>query len=52
MEEFPCRKLLRDGYEVHSLSAIRLEIVTDSFLYVAIGLEKFTKQIATLQSDL
>ena len=66
MKEFPCRKVVRDGYEVHSLSAIRLEIVTDSFLYVAIGLEKlteeiatltkpsvkFTKQIATLQSDL
>ena len=66
MEELPCRKLIRDGYEVHSLSAIRLEIVTDGFLYVAIGLEKFTeeiatltkpsvkftKQIATLQSDL
>ena len=52
MEEFPCRKLIRDGYEVHCLSAIRLEIVTDSFLYVAIGLEKLTEQIATLQSDL
>ena len=52
MEEFPCRKLIRDGYEVHCLSAIRLEIVTDSFLYVAIGLEKLTEEIATLQSDL
>ena len=48
MKEFPCRKLVRNGYEVHCLPAIRLEIVTDAFLAIAIGLEKFTEEIATL----
>ena len=48
MKEFPCRKVVRDGYEVHCLPAIRLETVTDVFLAVAIGLEMFTEEIATL----
>ena len=48
MKEFPCRKLVRDDYEVHCLPAIRLETVTDVFLAVAIGLEMFTDEIVTL----
>ena len=48
MKEFPCRKVVRDGYEVHCLPSIQLETVTDSFLAVAIGLEMFTEEIATL----
>ena len=48
MEEFPCSKVVRDGYEVHCLPAICLEMVTDAFLAVAIGLEIFTEEIATL----
>ena len=48
MKEFPCRKVVRDGYEVYCLPAIRLETVTDSFLAIAIGLEMFTDEIATL----
>ena len=48
MKEFPCRKVVRDGYEVHWLLAIRLETVTDGVLAVAIGLEMFTEEIATL----
>ena len=48
MKEFPCRKLVRNGYEIHCLPAIRLEIVTDGFLAVAIGLEMLTEEIATL----
>ena len=48
MKEFPYRKLVRDGYEVHCLPAIRLETVTDSVLAVAIGLEMLTEEIATL----
>ena len=48
MKEFPCRKVVRDGYEVHCLPAIRLETVTDAFLAIAIGLEMFTEEIATL----
>ena len=47
MKEFPHRKVVRDSYEVHCLSAIRLETVTDAFLAVAIGLEMFTNEIAT-----
>ena len=47
MEEFPCRKLIRDGYGTHCLPAISFEIFTDGFLYIAIYLEKFTEQIAT-----
>ena len=42
MKEFPCRKVVRDGYEVHWLLAIRLVTVTDAFLAVAIGLEILT----------
>ena len=52
MKEFPCRKVVRDGYEVHCLPAIRLETVTDVFLAVAIGLEMFTEEIATLTKQL
>ena len=48
MKVFPCRKVVRDGYEVHCLPAIRLETVTDSFLAVTISLEIFTEEIATL----
>ena len=48
MKEFPCRKVVRDGYEVHCLPAIRLETVMDDFLAIAIGLEMFTDEIATL----
>ena len=48
MKEFPRRKVVRDGYEVYCLPAIRLEIITDVFLTVAIGLEMFTEEIATL----
>ena len=48
MKEFPCRKVVRDGYEVHYLPAIRLETVTDGILAVSIGLEMFTEEIATL----
>ena len=48
MKEFPCRKVVRDGYEVHCLPAIQLVTVTDVFLAVAIGLEMFTEEIATL----
>ena len=48
MKEFPCRKVVRDGYEVHCLPAIYLETVTDAFLAVAIGLAMFTEAIATL----
>ena len=48
MKEFPCRKVVRDGYEVHCLPTIRLERVMDAFLAVAIGLEMFTEEIATL----
>ena len=48
MKEFPCRKVVRDSYEVHCLPAIRIETVTDAFLAVAIGLEMFTDEIATL----
>ena len=48
MKEFPRRKVVRDGYEVHCLSAIRLVTVTDSILAVAISLEKLTDEIATL----
>ena len=48
MKVFPCRKVVRDGYEVHCLPAIRLETVTDAFLAVAIGLEMFMDEIATL----
>ena len=48
MKEFPCRKVVRDGYEVYCLPAIRLETVTDSFLAIAIGLEILTDEIATL----
>ena len=47
VEEFPCRKLIRDGYGTHCLPAISFEIFTDGFLYIAIYLEKFTEQIAT-----
>ena len=52
MEEFPCRKLVRDGYEVHCLPAIWLETVTDAFLAVAIGLKMFTEEIAILTKQL
>ena len=48
MKEFPCRKVVRDGYEVHCLPAIHLVTVTDAFLAVAISLEMFTEEIATL----
>ena len=48
MKEFPRRKVVRDGYEVHCLPAIYLETVTDAFLAVAIGLEMLTDEIATL----
>ena len=48
MKEFPCSKVVRDGYEVHCLPAICLEMVTDAFLAVAIYLEMFTEEIATL----
>ena len=48
MKEFPRRKVVRDGYEVHCLPAIYLVTVTNSFLAVAIGLEMFTDEIATL----
>ena len=48
MEEFPRRKVVRDGYEVHCLLAIRLETVTDGVLAIAISLEMFTEEIATL----
>ena len=48
MKEFPHRKVVRDSYEVHCLSAIRLETVTDAFLAVAINLEMLTDEIATL----
>ena len=48
MKEFPRRKVVRDGYEVHCLPAIQLVTVTDVFLAVAIGLEMFTEEIATL----
>ena len=47
MEEFPCRKLIRDGYGTRCLPAISFEMFTDGFLYIAICLEKFTGQIAT-----
>ena len=43
MKEFPRRKVVRDGYEIHCLPAIRLERVTDAFLAVAIGLEMLTE---------
>ena len=48
MKEFPCRKVVRDSYEVHCLPAIRLVTVTDAFLVIAIGLEILTDEIATL----
>ena len=48
MKEFPCRKIVRDGYEVHCLPAIRLETVTDGVLAIAIGLEMLTDEIAIL----
>ena len=48
MKEFPCRKVVRDGYGVHCLPAIYLVTVTNSFLAVAIGLEMFTDEITTL----
>ena len=48
MKEFPCRKVVRDDYGVHCLPAIRFETVTDGVLAVAIGLEMFTEEIATL----
>ena len=48
MKEFPCRKVVRDDYEVHCLPAIRLVTVTDAFLVIAIGLEILTDEIATL----
>ena len=48
MKEFPCRKVVRDGYEVHCLPAIRLVMVTDGVFAVAIGLEMFTEEIASL----
>ena len=52
MKEFPCRKVIRDSYEVHCLPAIRLETVTDAFLAVAIGLKMFTEEIAILTKQL
>ena len=48
MKEFPCRKVVRDGYEVHCLPAIRLVTVTDGVFAIAIGLEMFTEEIASL----
>ena len=48
MKEFPCRKVVRDGYEVHCLPAMRLVTVMDGFLAVSISLEMFTDEIATL----
>ena len=48
MKEFPCRKVVRDGYEVYCLPAIQLVMVTDRFLAVTIGSEMFTDEIATL----
>ena len=48
MKEFPRRKVVRDGYKVHCLPTIRFETVTDGVLAVAIGLEIFTDEIATL----
>ena len=52
MKEFPRRKVVRDGYEVHCLPAIRLETVTDSVLAVAIGLEQLPDHIASLTKQL
>ena len=48
MKEFPCRKVVRDSYEVHCLPAIRLETATDGVLAIGIGLEMLTDEIATL----
>ena len=52
MKEFPRRKVIRDGYEIHCLPAIHLETVTDRFLAIAISLEILTDEIATLTKQL